>query len=82
LVIVVIAALVIAAAIYWNSRRQRRRGAYQTPAAQNFRQANLSQAYIAPEFQNDIPLEYGAPPHGPPPGYAGPQGGYGGPGRI
>ena len=57
-IIIILVLLVSLGAYMLKMRRKRREAVYQTPAAQNFQSA-----YVAPQYQNDIPLaQAGAPP--------------------
>lgn len=60
-ILVVIVSVAIIVSSYIHNRRRRRKAAYETPAAQNFQSA-----YVASEYQNDIPLA----PAGAPPAYS------------
>lgn len=60
-IVIIIISLLVILASFIHHRRLRRKAAFETPAARNFHSA-----YVAPEFQNDIPLAH----HGAPPAYS------------
>lgn len=62
IIIIIVSGIVIAATIV-HDRRRRRKAVFDTPAARNFQNA-----YVAPEYQNAIPLAHTSDP---PPPYTG-----------
>lgn len=57
-IVIILVLIIIVVSTFIHNRRRRRKAVFETPAAQNFQSA-----YVAPEYQNDIPLaNTGVPP--------------------
>ncbi|MCJ1464582.1 hypothetical protein MMC07_003195 [Pseudocyphellaria aurata] len=57
-IVIIIVSIIAVVSSFIHNRSRRRQAVYETPAARNFQSA-----YVAPEYQNDIPLAHaGVPP--------------------